>query len=1663
MAISLVEDIIRKLKLGILPDEFMEEHRIVDPSHPAAQIVSHYNKRIIDRLLTTQGIDPASAPFQYLLVNDDKPNAFMVSIANPQIIAVTKGLLATIIYEDELAGIDRHELEHKNLSAYRNTKFQEWLADQSAPDSLQAAGYHPEGLTLGLRRLSSKNEKSVYQFSERELYKYVDVHPDLGIRIRDLENHAVIKTRREGNQGSDWTPVDKTVQALAQTATTKPRYIERLLLAAGYDQMSSVDKLLFLGHVFEREFTVLDRYFESRVEDFSATISALKVDFEDPEQRNAFYNLVDRFLIQPDSIQSDDDKAWSYRAEYFYTASYKPAGVDNKNRNRLEPLGRLKELDQAIVGFMRSPTIMEAERYAIIINDVAQTYDFTPPHVAGEVTLSRFTFPSDQNISDVSQAKKSIPVDWTPHVEWANQTSTHHIRYALQRLGVGTDPRLASLTTFERKNIQVITREEIRSDLQFNQQGEIIGAGEEWERRPEDYASASEFVQKETIRINLRDQSERRLSEVAEWTMLETEFDEFTKKYQKYLTPEHTAVEGGDTFAREFVSRIESLIKEDPSRYTPLMHKFMTAQDSTYESGLIYLCKKNHRNGLWFMHGLPVGMNVKHPYVEFVLRNKDIFKSEEIASVISFTAYQKTEKMIGQESDRFAIVPELIFGPYPDGINGLIRFFNARLNDGVFQAGNEYTKAVIETRLYAFLEQNKNASVRPSHMQAIRGVVAYLEAENRIQHHSLDRETSNLLKQQIEAQAVHDLRPEATAQEVADTYVLYVAGDSFSLDTPLRRRYEAAIMERASALSGRRERQLLVETLLYAKKVPTLLSDLPYFSANYFPKDQYTGQLHSHDFRDWAVCEYVNCIRDEMGVDDGSGAYCQRMIKRIGDVSTNTTNNIELNMGLGKQLIGRVSNTVLSQILPRLAEAVNAQPNTAYYMRDIWNTQNLGTAIGLGYFGGGIEISLDVLAKNAAMRQETIDFLTSPFNKGSALQYGRLVNNGVLGHGSSELGKLGNHFWNDSTCVDVASSIHDNFWRAPMEARGWYIDKILFPVGNHNDQSFKNAMHLVMNKTFPGLSASPEYWAVTDKRRRLRGDILRKERKAQREAERERLNKESNLGSGNEDRNQKLGVLREIEKRHKREDFRDAASGLLNRITFGRWDHFFGGNDDESRVFRQIVESYIEVVPVEEQRLLLTAIIASRDVSQRHEHQTGNSVRPGQFASQVLAYMDEMGGKVLQAINSHPAVSREIKEDTKGAKSDYNRPKRWDAVAWCQQYGIRSASVDDRIIYYGKVEASGSMGFTMFNRCANGNLYADTLLRPHAPSRCEREAENIIRASRRLAEKNPRLSAAVDIAEVAKRHAFVETCMSLAHKQGIVAKQTYNGLKTWASVKGKEYHLTHITADVTQHSEGGKRARVIVGIEFNKLPETTQEECDYKKACAIQLFGTELLNKLKGLPGDGDRHGANQKINGETVGHFDFGMTELVLPTEQQKRVMVRAVIRAYRDHLIFYKDTSAALEKYIRNTNLPAEEMHYLQAFKRQMLSWGDVEAYLSNMEKKAILGSILMSNKMDPLMQDEICKELGPLKPILVNYLTSCAEKYPIFRFDDSDCASSIVMPVLTEQEQAIVNGLKITETVQERVAIYKTGSPHVDDPIRQVARISNAAFKLLRLKTA
>ncbi len=408
---------------------------------------------------------------------------------------------------------------------------------------------------------------------------------------------------------------------------------------------------------------------------------------------------------------------------------------------------------------------------------------------------------------------------------------------------------------------------------------------------------------------------------------------------------------------------------------------------------------------------------------------------------------------------------------------------------------------------------------------------------------------------------------------------------------------------------------------------------------------------------------------------------------------------------------------------------------------------------------------------------------------------------------------------------------------------------------------------------------------------------------------------------------------------------------------------------------QQIVAAYLDSADLAERRLLATAMLAA---NMREEGAPELTV--GQKLHTVLSHMGPAGGKLMQAIHSHPQTPQDIKNDLASSKTNYDPPMRWEVVQAVEDSGLLAQDHPNRVQYIGKVVGSGSFGITVFNTLNNGEQVADTFLRPYAADRAEREFAMMQEASQNLVKRIPLMKPIIGMIEEARRSAHIETDMSVAAHQNQLAQDAYHGIVVTIQQDGRAYEFTHNVTTLIEHGDNFKRVTIAPGAHFNDLPEETAEDVSYKKAAAKAVIAAQLSLRLSGINTDLDRHGGNIKVHEGTISHFDFGAMNIVALTPEDKAATGKILAQAIKDAGIGRKDFSQALIERIEGASVSSETRTYLNGLKKDFLALGDCINVLGADELGTVFARRLTAKTLDPQIRAAFNKEIG-IAGLLVN----------------------------------------------------------------------------------
>lgn len=414
---------------------------------------------------------------------------------------------------------------------------------------------------------------------------------------------------------------------------------------------------------------------------------------------------------------------------------------------------------------------------------------------------------------------------------------------------------------------------------------------------------------------------------------------------------------------------------------------------------------------------------------------------------------------------------------------------------------------------------------------------------------------------------------------------------------------------------------------------------------------------------------------------------------------------------------------------------------------------------------------------------------------------------------------------------------------------------------------------------------------------------------------------------------------------------------------------------DQNRNAKTIINAYLDVAELSERRLLTSALFVA-NITEDVAIKSTN----GQKLTKILTHLGPAGGKLLQAIHSHPQTPEDIKRDLVSSKMKFDPPSRWEVIERIVDSGLLVASNDNKypITHIGELVGSGSFGLTTFNT-TNGTLVSDTFLRKNVAITSERELTQMEKAADKLAQLKSEFKPLKDIIDEAKHSARRETNMELAKKANQLAEKSYHGV----SVRCGSYSFTHIVTQLKKTGKNYKRTTIAPGKHFNEL-----DDGPFKTSVAKAMFTTQLHLRLTARHTDLDRHGGNVKIEGNCITHFDFGAMNITPITQEDLMVTGTVIAKTLLRVLLRGQDLSQALLTAIQTTPASEQARSHLSGLSKDVLSMGD---YINNIDKKeleALIAKCLTEKTVAPQLIQSFKKELRWFAPLVIKTLEAKAK---------------------------------------------------------------------------
>lgn len=372
------------------------------------------------------------------------------------------------------------------------------------------------------------------------------------------------------------------------------------------------------------------------------------------------------------------------------------------------------------------------------------------------------------------------------------------------------------------------------------------------------------------------------------------------------------------------------------------------------------------------------------------------------------------------------------------------------------------------------------------------------------------------------------------------------------------------------------------------------------------------------------------------------------------------------------------------------------------------------------------------------------------------------------------------------------------------------------------------------------------------------------------------------------------------------------------------------GRNVEVDLARDFILAYAKVTPINEQRLLFSALMASAHSFANEDH--GSSEYIGKALATILSNLGPAGVKLAQAIHSYPETPETIRQGMSDVKGNINLPKRLSVFErLIKIMGIKEAN--SKFSYIGSFLGGGSYQYTLQAFLEDRDeAVALTLLRDHANAYAKNEFTHIEKAMEYFIEVRRHKGKVINentiesignLIKAARNNIDIETNYEINTQQLELMRQMYkgnvieiDGVKVFVDVVTSiEFHQEFRMDQEGSDNLAYKIDTIAPGVSLNSAQFYSLPSVDRERV-AISMELLEYMIIFAGLSFEHDRQGENMHIlylqedtvinqtsypaGSFIIIHFDPGAIYMNAITEDDIGYLadvIISVLRAYMEH----------------------------------------------------------------------------------------------------------------------------------------------------------------------
>ncbi|MFZ4404509.1 MAG: M48 family metalloprotease [Pseudobdellovibrionaceae bacterium] len=1056
--IPISEKIDAAIKNGEIPPEMVEEYKLIAPDDPRTKQFSDYMQKIMDRLIRgalKENYRNGDVPkLRFLIIEDEAPNAFMESEANPPIVLFSTGLIKLSENESELAAVLCHELGHDSfdnrLGKNFNGKAQELSADLRAPYLLRMANYPQSSLRTFMDKLpKQKRSDDVFK---RIFSTVTSAHPDRDTRMSALAEVERMLVRGSLERG--WGmgeqdpasiqdgPLPSQVQKLG-ALKTRLGPVGDFFNQQDFENATATRQISILRAAYDIFIIKNNPYFRSRTNEFLQSLTLFtRVNKYKVTDSKEFADFIDYVCF---------DKKSRYSTEIYGTLTYD------------EPLGNLKAIQKHIDNFCSAPTKEEANRAAKKLVTSYQRYFSLNPSIICHVNFTGFSFPKD--LKKRLDAGEKITAPWQTHLSWLSEPVDVDILKALEIVGIGQVSKHVAQLVSEHKiepshNISCVRKLTSVHEYETGKSYRLIYKSDGTVTCRESYREDLDF---DEIHSRESDQEKEELAYTnkIDWKDFRKDFREFCKKHAQYILGEPSYFDRSYPFAERFTKELAEYVKlggESVNNDTKWL--FKDFWPSLVEG---HAAQVNEVADWKFQKQF--ALSASHPILAFAIRHKNVLQYGGIDfSVFRFFSHDASKELLDRK---------LFKQPLFEGIpaTSIEAFFSATSELKINEAYDhlKFSDAfLIDAMLYEtinFLRDSQNISLSDIHrFRTILGgsfVGFYAHKDLFI---ALREEINNKASTFL---ATHEL-PNSLDELIANYKLLSVGSmgaggvntfmeSLISLSPSIGVKYQKAIRDKITSITEVDAQITALEKIIFND------SNLPKaIESNQFSYHdlKYKGNIDDPQFKQWVNHAYVLSTANYLArlPKDERTTAIEKLIEKLNTHTNEITTSL-----------------ILEELLKK--NAANIYKPSEYeltLLREAISDTSLKKANSLHIHFAATEVSLLELANEPHIQQNILDLLTEPYSDQNALSFLDLAKKKIFKDRPADLLAF-EEITTDRSLLYQIEVLHKKFWNSPFELRSALIKQVIFPIRIENEPvAMKKGIQWALDTALPPEKAAQD-------------------------------------------------------------------------------------------------------------------------------------------------------------------------------------------------------------------------------------------------------------------------------------------------------------------------------------------------------------------------------------------------------------------------------------------------------------------------------------------------------------------------------------------------------------------------------------------------------------